>query len=684
MGPDKPLPHSAAFATPDAYIDSLLAFVGTDPLLRTLCGGVHVLDFFTSDPPLYDRVLPPEWRDFFREHDVMDILDLLMREDLAPFDHHEETAADAGSGSGVKDQWRQGRPPPRSLLNYISTVRIHLLDRAPPTRPSAPNTAPRPPQKLARNVAVGMNVKKVHEVALFAHYIATLADTIPAQSHSPTNDDSSQHQEARAITHLVDFGSGQNYLGRALASEPYHRRIVAVESREHNAERARKFDVTAKLAARERGVLRNKKAFRQGGVGEGGVVVAEPISVGLLTPPPSEIEGEQLHRADAGTSSSPPTPTTTTTNAAPPTTTDAPDAKIQYINHRIASGDLSAVLAQIPAPAPTGVMVMSLHSCGNLVHHGLRALTINPAVRAVAMVGCCYNLLTERLGPATYKLPGLRTAGLRPEEDVLAAPRQQQKQQQRLPPHPRVERLGAACDPDGFPMSARFCSSPSPNNTDNIDTTDSATPGVRLNITARMMAVQAPSNWGPADSASFFTRHFYRALLQRVFFDYGVIGPPLWQQGGGQGEEGGGGGDGGGEGGGGSPAGHSSGTPIIIGSLRKACYTSFTAYVRGALAKLCVSDSAAGGSERFRALAAKLSDAELEHYEARFRARKKELSVIWSLMAFSAGVIEAAIVVDRFLWLGEQEVMAGGAVWVEAVFDYALSPRNLVVVGVKR
>jgi hypothetical protein len=49
------------------------------------------------------------------------------------------------------------------------------------------------------------------------------------------------------------------------------------------------------------------------------------------------------------------------------------------------------------------------------------------------------------------------------------------------------------------------------------------------------------------------------------------------------------------------------------------------------------------------------------------------------LMAFSAGVVESMIVVDRWLYLREE----GCEAWVEAVFDYGLSPRNLVVVGVK-
>ena len=77
-----------------------------------------------------------------------------------------------------------------------------------------------------------------------------------------------------------------------------------------------------------------------------------------------------------------------------------------------------------------------------------------------------------------------------------------------------------------------------------------------------------------------------------------------------------------------------------------------------------------------------MTDSEIEDYEHRFAERKNDLSVIWSLMAFSAGVIEAMIVVDRWLWLKEQENVK--ECWVEPVFDYGLSPRNLVVVGIKQ
>jgi hypothetical protein len=177
-----------------------------------------------------------------------------------------------------------------------------------------------------------------------------------------------------------------------------------------------------------------------------------------------------------------------------------------------------------------------------------------------------------------------------------------------------------------------------------------------------MMAVQAPSNWGLQDSGDFFPRHYFRALLQRIFLDRGVVGPPRAEFAGGS-----------------SAAGHSSGgTPIYIGSLRKGCYDNFISYVRAAVAKL--SDDPEVGHV-FKEKMADISDEEILKYDREYIARKPDLSAAWSLMAFSAGVIEAAIVVDRWLWLREQKDIK--AAWVEPLFDYRLSPRNLVVVGVK-
>lgn len=191
-----------------------------------------------------------------------------------------------------------------------------------------------------------------------------------------------------------------------------------------------------------------------------------------------------------------------------------------------------------------------------------------------------------------------------------------------------------------------------------------------------MLAVQAPQNWTQSECDSFFTRHFFRALLQRILFDGGIVPAPLppilptmatAQRNPEAGT---------------SPRGWSGGRvdqALVLGSLRKACYVSFAAYVRGAQAKL--DDGTARGDSITRVLGS-LSEADIEGYEQRYGARKHELCAVWSLMVFSASVVESAIVVDRWLFLREQDLVRD--CWVETVFDYAQSPRNLVVVGIKR
>lgn len=684
----------------------------------------------------------------------MDILDLLMREDLSQFDCPGETQT-----------WRGGPIPPPDLLQYIRDVRKHLLSRDFPP-PGAPLVPAKP--SIARHIALGMKVKKVHEVDHFARYIDKLTSDISAWGE-------------REITHLVDFGSGQNYLGRALAAKPYCRHVVAVESKGLNIEGAKRMDVKARLVERE--VVRvNKKVWRRemegerrrkkeelqglrGGEGEGkeeggdgkdvlneesqkkggDLVKEEGQSNWEVLPndgsheesqgegsnlpnesqsdgpnPPNETQtnGDDLLKednssapvptppehstnvvkcTDEGCSIQHPTPPSDPTNPPPPTVTKNlqiyTDGKgsVQYIEHIIQNGDLTPVISQIldpthipssstptttaptsiipslstvPKPSSVNAMVISLHSCGNLVHHGLRSLLLNPSVAAVAMVGCCYNLVTERLGPPTYKLPTLR------------------------PNHPRLEKTGNAFDPNGFPMSEKLANYPLPFPPGEEGNDVDPPKGLRLNITSRMMAVQAPFNWGATDSELFFTRHFYRALLQRIFLDRGVISAPTCDPAANV-----------------SAAGHTShlntptssssegrgpglssngtSTPLTIGTLRKFAYQDFTSYVRAAVSKLTATNSFCEVDPAFiQSKMESLDDEEIKRYEEEYREKKHELSVMWSLMAFSAGVVEAVIVVDRWVWLGEQESV--GSAWAECVFEGRWSPRNFVVVGVKK
>ena len=716
MGPDTALPLPPDFDNAEDFVESLLDFTTSSWLLQTLCGGVHILDFYTRSPDLYSHILPQSWRDWFQSRAIMDILDLLMRDDIISLE------STAGEGD---DTWRGGSVPPKDLVQYVKHVRKHLLARDFPP-PGSGLKLQKP--AISRHVSMGMKVKKVHEVDNFARYIDRLTADIATAIDEP-------------ITHLVDFGSGQNYLGRALAAPPYSKHIVAVESKQHNIEGAKNMDVLAKLVPKTL-VMRNKKEYRaKTGTGKKGKKgkergwdehteslddhditsseqatsqpepkTANAHSSSTHDTPPSSKEAKngasclddectlpsqfnQTNDNDRTAHRSETMKTTTTTNLQ---MYIEGHGSVQYVEHIIKDGDLTPVIDQVldtsamktehrttgskleetvslealSKPKNVNAMVISLHSCGNLVHHGLRSLLLDPHISAVAMVGCCYNLVTERLGPPTYKLPSLR------------------------PNHPRLVATSNAFDPHGFPMSERLANYLLPHpplGTGEVDTVEpehEQPRGIRLNITARMMAVQAPFNWGREDSDLFFTRHFYRSLLQRIFLDRGVVSAPVdaenmvggavsanghtshvnWTPPNGRG-----------------PGISSDGTstPLTIGSLRKFAYSDFISYVRAAVDKLVNPNSFCEVDPEFiREKMDGLTDEDIKDYEARFANRKKELSVMWSLMAFSAGVVESVIVTDRWLWLKEQKEIAHA--WVEPVFEYKHSPRNLVVVGIKK
>ena len=597
MQPLHSLPLSSEFSDPEEYVNSLLSFSTSSELFQRLCGGVHILDFFTREPNLYSSILPNEWRKWFEIYDISDILDFLLREDINLVDKSLSlSGSKPQSHDGYQQKasqcrtWRYNHPlPPTSLLEYIHNIRKHTLDRhrRKSEKKGAEYISFEP--KISRLVSVGMKPKKIHEVANFAKYIDNLSSDIGVTSSSE-------------ITHFVDFGSGQNYLGRTLASAPYNKSVVAIESRFHNIDGAKNMDITAKLA-KKKVILRNKKQHRDRT--HQGCPRAADDAVRLL---------DLIDKQNP---------------SSVPSSTNQPidEQGMHYFEHEIQDGDLSMLSPKLPKNAR--LMVISLHSCGNLSHHGLRSLVANNSVKAVALVGCCYNLVSERLGPPTYKLPNMRSLNL------------------------RLNRTSSQCDPDGFPMSRRL-----------TDFKHGLNQGIRCNITARMMAVQAPRNWTPAECASFFTRHFYRALLQRIFLDYGLVdkpteAPTIADI---------------------SPRGRTGlGEPILIGSLPKACYVSFEAYVYGVIEKL--NDA----SERGRSIVTRLkgiTSQDISKYEETFKYGKKELSILWSLMAVSAEVVESMIVVDRWLYLKEQTEVE--KCWVEAVFDYKQSPRNLVVVGIKR
>ncbi|PLB51962.1 hypothetical protein P170DRAFT_433866 [Aspergillus steynii IBT 23096] len=645
-----PLPLSDEWTDPDAYVDALLSFATSSDMFRHLCGGVHILDFLTREPDLYTSLLPESWRLFFDKHDVQDLIDLVLREDLPAL---LEKSRKAAAGEEEHNDWRGAALPPIDFLEYIYQIRRLSLGRDfHPPQPGNPS--------IPRRIAVGMKTKKYHEVAHFSRYVDSLCADV-------------DKQRGDKLTHVVDFGSGQSYLGRTLASPPYNRHIVAIERKHQFINGAKDMDIHAQLAEKKKVRMYNAKADKckkcedpeapeaaepdvpsqQSGAVES-VPSEEPAENGEevsmvnvfrdISLTPGEIGFAPLHND--------PNEKLAKKREKESASAGQPRGVMDYIEHEIKDGYLEPIIKDVieaPSAGSTGnsssvdtidkndddkpsdakVMVISLHSCGNLLHHGVRSLVVNPSVKAVAMIGCCYNLVTERLGPATYKLPILRSM------------------------HPRLTKDAVAYDPHGFPMSKRL-----------EDFEHDSGVGVKLNITARSMSLQAPYNWGREDSENFFTRHFYRTLLQRILVDRKIVEKPETPEDLYGADE---------------PSETKAGNPLIVGSLRKAAFTSFSAYARAATAKLG-RDPHSG--EKVRAGMADLTDEELARYVEQYWHAKKNLSVVWTLMAYSSALVEAIIVVDRWQFLREYDCVQD--CWVEPVFDYSESPRNLAIIGVKK
>lgn len=557
-----------------------------------------MVDFFTNDPGLFYAAIPSEWHEFLLSQDIMRLLDFLMRDDL-------DTT-----------EFENGPKPPESLLEYIRQIRRLSLGRE-----LDGDDAKLP--KLTRTVSVGMNPKKIHEVRNFADYVVRLSSDITKDKEP-------------GITHFVDFGSGQNYLGRALASEPYNQRVVAVEGRANNVDAARGYDVKSGLASKPV-VMRNKKIWKN---------VLEEVR----SSPEKRNDVDALAEAIkkfAGTEDA--ENYRRIANEEATYTVEQGKGVIQYVSGRLEDGDLSDVIAKIDRTGleedekkqqlKMKLMAISIHSCGNLSHFGIRSLILNPDIHAVAIVGCCYNLVTEKLGPPTYK-----HAYLRPNLQAVNG---------------RVIKESDKRDPQGFPMSDKF-------STYRGD-------GIRANITSRMMACQAPQNWTAVESDSFFTRHFYRAVLQKIFLDRGAVHEILYNH---TDDD-----DNAADGQLPGPLQRST-SPLAIGTLPKRSYASMTTYVRAAINKLTTSTEYKKYTDVMQETMVGITDEEINEYVERFAPRKKELCIVWSFMAFSAGLIEALIVSDRWTFLKEQPEVRDA--WVEAVFDFKQSPRNLVVVGVKK
>ncbi|KEY67071.1 hypothetical protein S7711_09964 [Stachybotrys chartarum IBT 7711] len=165
---------------------------------------------------------------------------------------------------------------------------------------------------------------------------------------------------------------------------------------------------------------------------------------------------------------------------------------------------------------------------------------------------------------------------------------------------------------------------------------------VALSPTALMTACQAPSNWEKpnlekADEKAmsvFSKRRLYRAILEKLFFDKDIRihegGRAAW-------------------------------------GIRKGDLASFPKFANRAMGCLGVDSEG-------------ITIEELMMYEKRYKSCEGKIAILWTLSVLCCKVVESVIAMDRYWFLANQE---GIEVDIFPIFDFKVSPRNLIIVAEK-
>ncbi|RKO99720.1 hypothetical protein CXG81DRAFT_6789, partial [Caulochytrium protostelioides] len=178
-----------------------------------------------------------------------------------------------------------------------------------------------------------------------------------------------------------------------------------------------------------------------------------------------------------------------------------------------------------------------------------------------------------------------------------------------------------------------------------------------LGFTARTLACQALVRWESDPNTPLnFRKHHWRALLQVVLRDHHLI-----------------------------PASPAAATATAM--LDAAFKRDFATYALHALAALGAIDHVA---------AALANPPSLVSYEAAYAASERHVAAVWTLRALLAEPLETVILIDRFVAMQEANPAATGppdldtptaaterTVALVPLFDQAVSPRNMVLLGIK-
>lgn len=191
------------------------------------------------------------------------------------------------------------------------------------------------------------------------------------------------------ITHILDFGSGQAYLSRTLAKK-YNHHVVGIESRTANIAGAREMDVRFDNLTKKRERNKKKKRRRQDGAEKilEKVKEEEEVVGGSLQYIEKRIEDGNLGEVVSAIRDMSVSAQKEVTEAGACDGNDGcADGESEETSGIQVAKTLDRVLENRVESYDKRLLLISLHSCGNLVHHALKAFIATPEVKAIALIG---------------------------------------------------------------------------------------------------------------------------------------------------------------------------------------------------------------------------------------------------------------------------------------------------------
>ncbi|TPX36622.1 hypothetical protein SmJEL517_g01287 [Synchytrium microbalum] len=144
------------------------------------------------------------------------------------------------------------------------------------------------------------------------------------------------------------------------------------------------------------------------------------------------------------------------------TSNNTTSGSLTFVNHRITAKDTMSDIIPAESQNEQPLLLCGLHACGDLSPQLIRLFAASKESKALGLVGCCYNLLTE----------------------------------------PESNEHVASC---GFPLSSILIQQ-----------------SFQLGYDTRNLACQATARWNEETEFNF-PRLFYRALLQAVLVDFKLV-----------------------------------------------------------------------------------------------------------------------------------------------------------------